>query len=252
MIAAALSLADLQALKRFWSVRRSSLVLSLTATAGVVFFGVLQGIAIAVAMSVLLFFRSSWWPHGEVLGQVQGRPGWHHDPESDDPEPSDLLVFRWEAPLFFANSGMFRQQVRRHVRRVKPKWVLLQCEAITDIDVTAADMLRQLGIELNDADIELGFVELRSRLRALVSAYGLLDTLDRRHFYSTMTEAIAEVDASRLTRILRSASNGCAEAQHDDRQDRQRERAAARPSADTCRTARGRWPGRPSRRPTSA
>ncbi len=196
VISAALSLADLQALKRFWSVRRSSLVLSLTATAGVVFFGVLQGIAIAVAMSVLLFFHNSWWPHGEVLGQVQGRPGWHHDPESDDPEPSDLLVFRWEAPLFFANSGMFRQQVRRHVRRVKPKWVLLQCEAITDIDVTAADMLRQLGIELNDADIELGFVELRSRLRALVSVYGLLDTLDRRHFYSTMTEAIAEVDAA--------------------------------------------------------
>ncbi len=194
VIAAALSLVDLRALQRFWSVRKSSFVLSLTATAGVVLFGVLQGIGIAVALSVLLFFHGSWWPHGEVLGKVEGRAGWHSDPEPDD-EPSDLLVFRWEAPLFFANSGMFRQQVRRHVRRIKPRWVLLQCEAITDIDVTAADMLRQLGHELNDADIELAFVELRSRLQALVSDYGLLDTLDRRHFYSTMKEAIAQANA---------------------------------------------------------
>ena len=111
-------------------------------------------------------------------------------------EPSDILVFRWEAPLFFANSGMFRQQVRRHVRRVKPRWVVLQCEAITDIDVTAADMLRQLGNELDDAGIELAFAELRSRLQDLVSAYGLLDTLDRRRFYSTMREAMDQANAT--------------------------------------------------------
>ena len=62
-----------------------------------------------------------------------------------------MLVYRWEAPLFFANAGMFRQQIRHLVRKRRPRWVVLQCEAITDIDVTAADMLERLDLELNAA-----------------------------------------------------------------------------------------------------
>ena len=54
-----------------------------------------------------------------------------------------MVVYRWEAPLFFANAGIFRQEIRTLVRRRQPRWVVLQCEAITDIDVTAADMLEQ-------------------------------------------------------------------------------------------------------------
>ena len=76
VIGAALSLADIKALRHYWNVRTSSFVLSLVATGGVVFFGVLQGILIAVVLSILLFFKRSWWPHGEVLGHVEGE-GWH-------------------------------------------------------------------------------------------------------------------------------------------------------------------------------
>ena len=64
---------------------------------------------------------------------------------------------------------------------------MLQCEAITDIDVTAAAMLEQLDIELNAAGVHLAFVELRSRLQDLVGRYGLYDTLDRDHFYPPST-----------------------------------------------------------------
>ena len=77
VIAAALSLADIGSLRRYSEVRRSSLALSLIATAGVVFFGVLEGILIAVALSILLFFKRNWWPHGELLGRVEGQDGWH-------------------------------------------------------------------------------------------------------------------------------------------------------------------------------
>jgi high affinity sulfate transporter 1 len=196
VIAAAISLADLAAVRRYAKVRRTSLLLSLAATAGVVFFGVLEGILLAVALSIVLFFRRSWWPHGEVLGRIDGRDGWHavHRSEAAEQLPG-VLVYRWEAPLFFANAGMFRQAIRHHVRRRKPRWVVLQCEAITDIDVTAADMLERLDTELNGQGVNIAFVELRSRLHDLVYRYGLFATLDHDHFYGSIEEALAAIDA---------------------------------------------------------
>jgi high affinity sulfate transporter 1 len=196
VIAAALSLADVAAISRFAEVRRSALVLSLVATAGVIFFGVLQGILIAIVLSILMFFRRSWWPNGEVLGRVEASGEWHSVRRTHDAaEPESVLVYRWEAPLFFANAGMFRQQVRRLVRRRRPRWIVLQCEAVTDIDVTAADMLEQLDKEMNAIGIHLAFVELRTRLHDLVFRYGLFETLDRDHFYDSIDEAMAEIEA---------------------------------------------------------
>ena len=85
-------------------------------------------------------------------------------------EVPGIVVYRWEAPLFFANAGIFRRQVRELVRERQPGWVVLQCEAITDVDVTAAEMLEQLDNELNAAGVHLAFVELRDRLQDLVAA----------------------------------------------------------------------------------
>jgi high affinity sulfate transporter 1 len=200
VITAAISLADLDTLRRYWAVRRTSLLLSLVATAGVIFLGVLDGILLAVVLSILLFFRRNWWPHGELLTRVPGRDGWHHAEEQDlAGQRSDVIVFRWEAPLFFANANMFREQVRHQVRRQQPRWVVLQCEAITDIDVTAAEVLERLDLELNEQGVHLAFVELRSRLQDLVYRYGLFATLDRDHFYGSIDEALAAIDAEEST-----------------------------------------------------
>jgi high affinity sulfate transporter 1 len=197
VIAAAFSLADVAILRRMLQVRRSSFVLSMVATAGVVFLGVLEGILVAVVLSILLFFKRSWWPHGEVLGRLPDREGWHAVNDSPVAEQHpDVLVFRWEAPLFFANAGMFRQQVRHLVHERRPRWVVLQCEAITDIDVTAAGVLEQLDRELNEQGVHMAFVELRTRLRDLVYQYGLYETLDRDHFYGSIQEALADIDAA--------------------------------------------------------
>ena len=195
VIAAALSLADIPATVRFAKVRVSSLLLSLAAFGGVVFLGVLPGILVAIVLSILLFFRRNWWPHGEVLGREESTGEWHsHSAKHEVVEPEGVLVFRWEAPLFFANAGMFRQQIRHLVHERQPRWLVLQCEAVTDIDVTAADVLEQLDNELDAAGVNILFVELRTRLHDLVDRYGLYATLNREHFYDSITEALAEIE----------------------------------------------------------
>jgi MFS superfamily sulfate permease-like transporter len=197
VIAAALSLMNWAVLARYWRVRKTALALSLVATFGVVLFGVLEGIVIAIILAVLLFFRRSWFPHGTVLGRVAGVEGWHSLEEYPDAmQLPDIVVYRWEAPLFFANANAFRGEIRRLVRERHPAWVVLQCEAITDIDVTASGMLVQLDEELNAAGIHLAFVEMRKRLQDLTSRYGLFETLDRDHFYRTLGAALTEIEAS--------------------------------------------------------
>lgn len=194
VIAAALSLADLGVLGVYWRVRKTSLALSLAATIGVMLLGVLQGVLLAVVLAVILFFRRSWWPHGEVLGYDGGTDGWHsvkRYPEAH--EIPGIVVFRWEAPLFFANAGIFRQEIRKLVVRRTPNWIVLQCEAITDIDVTAADVLKTLDLELNAQGIHIAFVELRSRLQDLILGYGLYETLEREHFYPSIAAFLDDI-----------------------------------------------------------
>jgi high affinity sulfate transporter 1 len=194
LIAAALSLMNLDALRRYYRVRKSALVLSLTATLGVVVLGVLPGIVIAIGLAILMFFRRSWQPHGAVLGLVADLGGWRTiNRHEDAKEIPGVTVYRWEAPLFFANCNVFRTQIREIVRDRHPMWVVVQCEAITDIDVSAAEMLEQLGLELKDSGIHMAFVEMRIRLQELLQRYGLFETLDRDRFYPTLGAALAVI-----------------------------------------------------------
>ena len=196
VIVAAMSLMDWGILGRYYRVRKTALALSLVATLGVVFFGVLGGIVVAVLLAILLFFRRSWWPYGSVLGRMEGVPGWHSvETYPDAVQEPGIVVYRWEAPLFFANAGRFREQVRDLVRSERPAWVVLQCEAITDIDVTAAGVLEQLDQELDALGVHLAFAELRDRLQDLLHRYGLFETLDRSHFFPTIKAAVKEVQA---------------------------------------------------------
>jgi anti-anti-sigma factor len=129
-----------------------------------------------------------------VLGEAPGIGGWHSVTEYPDArQRPGIVVFRWEAPMFFANAGQLREQVRALVRDQRPGWVVLQCEAVTDIDVTAAEVLKDLDEELNAKGVHLAFVELRSRLQDLIERYGLHTTLDQEHFYPTLDEALADI-----------------------------------------------------------
>jgi high affinity sulfate transporter 1 len=200
VIAAALSLTNVGALRRYYRVRRSAVMLSLVATAGVMVFGVLAGIVIAITLAVFLVFRRVWWARGAVLGRVGSTNEWHDIGTHEDArEIPGVLVYRWEAPLFFANASSFREHVRNLVRDRRPSWFVLQCQAITDVDVTAAEMLERLDVELNGLGVRMAFAEMRSRLRDLIWRYGLFETLDRDHFYATLDraiDAIRQEDAS--------------------------------------------------------
>ncbi|MEO8518978.1 MAG: sulfate permease [Dermatophilaceae bacterium] len=195
IIAAGLTLIDVAALRRYWAVRRSAVLVSVVTSASVILIGVIQGIVVAIALSILLFFRRNWWPHGAVLGRAPAG-GWHAltDQKGTTKVPG-VVVFRWEAPLFFANAGIFRRQVRALARDNDAGWIVLQCEAVTDIDVTAGDMLQQLSAQLEKHGVHLAFVEIRTRLRERMRRYGLFESMDQERLYPSVDAAIAAIEA---------------------------------------------------------
>ena len=111
----------------------------------------LPGIAIAVALSILSVFRRTWWPYQAVLGRVPGVPGYHDLASYPDAERlPGLVLFRFDAPLVFANARAFRDRIRQlAAAEPKPRWIIVAAEPITDVDTTAADMLEDLDEALN-------------------------------------------------------------------------------------------------------
>jgi high affinity sulfate transporter 1 len=194
VIAASLSLADVPGVVRLWHQRRVEFLLSVAAFLGVALLGVLQGIAVAVALSILNVFRRAWRPYQTTLGQVPGRPGQHDRQVHPDAEQlPGLVIFRFDAPLFFANARTFRDQIRRlAAAEPRPRWILIAAEPITDVDTTAADMLAELDDELNAAGTALVFAELKHPVREKLERYELIGPLDQQHFFPTLDAAVAE------------------------------------------------------------
>jgi high affinity sulfate transporter 1 len=192
VIAASLSLADIPGTVRLWRQRRVEFLLSITAFLGVALLGVLQGIAVAVALSILNVFRRAWRPYQTTLGRIPGVPGQHDRQLHPDAEQMPgLVIFRFDAPLFFANARTFREQIRRLAdTKPAPAWIVIAAEPITDVDTTAADMLTDLDEELNAAGISLVFAELKDPVREKLERYQLIGPLDPDHFLPTLDAAV--------------------------------------------------------------
>ncbi|OXY89854.1 SulP family inorganic anion transporter [Streptomyces diastatochromogenes] len=193
VIVASLSLADVPGTVRLWRQRRVEFLLSITAFLGVAFLGVLPGIAIAVALSVLNVFRRAWWPYDTVLGRVPGLEGYHDIRSYPGAQRlPGLVIYRFDAPLFFANARTFRDQVRRLARGdPPPSWIVVAAEPMTDVDTTAADVLEGLDEDLNAAHVHLVFAELKDPVRRKIERYGLTRTIDPDHFFPTVEAAVA-------------------------------------------------------------
>jgi high affinity sulfate transporter 1 len=193
VITASLSLADIPGTVRLWRQRRTEFALSMAAFAGVALLGVLPGIAIAVALSIGNVFRRVWWPYQTVLGRAAGVPGYHDVRSYPDAEQlPGCVLFRFDAPLFFANTRTFRDQVRRLARsEPPPMWIVVAAEPITDVDTTAADMLEDLDEALNAQGISLVFAELKDPVREKIERYELTRTIDPTHFFPTVGAAVA-------------------------------------------------------------
>jgi high affinity sulfate transporter 1 len=193
VITASLSLADIPGTVRLWRQRKDEFLLSVTAFLGVALLGVLAGIAIAVALSVFNVFRRAWWPYNTELGQVEGLGG-YHDVRSypDAGRLPGLVIYRFDAPLFFANAKNFREEVRRMAKASPPpRWIVIAAEPVTDIDTTASDVLEELDEDLNNRGISLVFAELKDPVRRKIERYGLTRTIDPRHFFPTVEAAVA-------------------------------------------------------------
>jgi high affinity sulfate transporter 1 len=192
VITAALSLADIPGTVRLWRQRRTEFLLSVAAFLGVALLGVLPGIAIAVGLSILNVFRRSWWPYGTVLGRVEGLAG-YHDTHSypDAAQLPGLVIYRFDAPLIFANAKTFRDEVKRFAAAdPPPRWIVIAAEPVTDVDTTASDVLEDLDEELNARGISLVFAELKDPVRRKIERYGLTRTINHAHFFPTVGAAV--------------------------------------------------------------
>ena len=192
VITASLSLADIPGTVRLWKQRRMEFLLSIAAFLGVAVLGVLPGVAIAVALSILNVFRRAWLPYRTVLGKVPGLEG-YHDVHSY-PEALRLpgmAIYRFDAPLFFANAKNFRDEVRALARSTpRPRWIVVAAEPITDVDTTASDVLLELDRELDAQGTSLVLAELKDPVRRKIERYGLARQIEPRHFFPTIEAAV--------------------------------------------------------------
>ena len=193
VITAALRIFDFDSLRLFYRVRRSDLILSVMAFFAVATLGVLNGIAVATALSLLDVVRRVWRPHDAILGRAAGVKGYHDITRYRDAKQiPGLLLFRWDAPLFFANAETFRARLLDAFDRANlpVKWVVVAAEPITDVDTTAAEILEELDAELAARGAELAFAELKDPVRDRLLNYGIEQRIGRDFFFTTVGVAV--------------------------------------------------------------
>jgi high affinity sulfate transporter 1 len=194
VISACIGLVEVQGVRRLYRLRRDEFVLSLVCFLGVALLGVIQGIFIAVGLALLTFIWRAWRPYDAVLGRVPGRKGYHDI--SRHPEARrvpGLVLFRWDAPLFFANAEIFHEHVLRAVAEAPTPtaWVVVTAEPVTDVDITAADALADLDETLHQAGMELCFAEMKGPVKDRLKRYGLFTRLGSENFFPTIGQAVA-------------------------------------------------------------
>lgn len=193
VIAACISLVDIQGVARLYRLRRAEFVFSIVCFLGVALVGVIQGIGIAILLALLDFIWRAWRPYDAVLGREEGIAGYvdvsRHPAAVQIP---GLLLYRWTAPLFFANADLFYEQVREAIgsAHTPVKWIVISAEPVTDVDITAADTLSQLDDDLQRAGIELSFAEMKGPVKDRLKKYELFSKLGDHLFFRTLDEAV--------------------------------------------------------------
>jgi high affinity sulfate transporter 1 len=194
VIAAALSLADIAGMRRLYRQRHMEFFLAVAAFLGVTLLGVLPGIVVAIALSVGNVFRRIWMPYRTTLARTEGVPGMHD--RSIHPEGLVLIgcpVYRFDAPLIFANARTFSDEIRRMAEAdPRPAWIVVAAEPITDMDTTACDMLEDLLPALDAAGTRLVFAELKHPVKLKIEAYEFDDVLWSDRFFPTISAAVSE------------------------------------------------------------
>ncbi|MGT2471837.1 SulP family inorganic anion transporter [Paraburkholderia terrae] len=193
VIAAALGLFEFADLKRIYRIQQWEFWLSIVCFAGVAVFGAIPGICIAVVIAVIEFLWDGWRPHFAVLGSVEGLRGYHDITRY--PQAAripGLLLFRWDAPLFFANAELFQQRLLEAVDESPTPItrVVVAAEPVTSVDVTSADMLRELSRMLKERGVALHFAEMKDPVRDKLKRFELFDIIGDEDFHPTLGSAV--------------------------------------------------------------
>jgi high affinity sulfate transporter 1 len=193
VIAAALGLFEIGDLRRIYRVQRWEFWLSIVCLAGVAVLGAIPGIGLAIAIAVIEFLWDGWRPHFAVLGRVDGIRGYHDLKRYPDARlVPGLVLFRWDAPLFFANAELFQARVLEAVASspTPVRRVVVTAEPVTSVDVTSADMLAELEQTLRASRIELQLAEVKDPVKDKLKRFGLLDQIGTDAFHPTIGAAV--------------------------------------------------------------
>jgi high affinity sulfate transporter 1 len=191
VIAAAIGLFEFADLGRIFRIQQWEFWLSIVCFAGVASLGVIPGIGLAILLAVIEFLWDGWRPHHAVLGRVDGLRGYHDLKRYPEARLiPGMVLFRWDAPLFFANAELFSQCVRAAAAQspTAAKRIVVAAEPVTSIDVTSADMLEELEQRLRESGIELRFAEMKDPVKDKLKRFELFDRFGT--FYPTIGAAV--------------------------------------------------------------
>jgi high affinity sulfate transporter 1 len=193
VIAAALGLFEFTDLKRIYRIQQWEFWLSVVCFAGVAVFGAIPGICIAIVIAVIEFLWDGWRPHYAILGRVEDLRGYHDiERYPHATRIPGLLLFRWDAPLFFANAELFQECLLKAVDESSTpvRRIVVAAEPVTSIDVTSADMLRELILILDEREIALHFAEMKDPVRDKLKRFEMLDIIGDERFHPTVGSAV--------------------------------------------------------------
>ncbi|MEY9418425.1 high affinity sulfate transporter 1 [Bradyrhizobium japonicum] len=194
VIASAIGLIEVADLKRIYRIQRWEFWLAIVCFVGVAVLGVIPGIGLAIAIAIIEFLWDGWRPHSAVLGRAYGVKGYHDITRYPDARRvPGLVLFRWDAPLFFANAEFFRERVLDAVATspTPVRWLVVAAEPVTSVDVTACDVVAELDRSLHAQGIEFCFAELKDPVKDKLKRFGLFAQLGEHYFFPTIGVAVA-------------------------------------------------------------
>jgi high affinity sulfate transporter 1 len=194
VIAAAIGLFEIADLKRIYRIQQWEFWLTVLCFVGVAVLGAIPGIGLAIAAAVAEFLWDGWRPHSAVLGRAHGVKGYHDITRYPDARRiPGLVLFRWDAPLFFANAEFFRERILDAVAKspTPVRWLVVAAEPVTSVDVTACDTVAELDEALHARGIELCFAELKDPVKDKLKRFGLFAQLGEAYFFPTIGSAVS-------------------------------------------------------------
>jgi high affinity sulfate transporter 1 len=194
VIAAAIGLIEVTDLRRIYRIQRWEFWLSIVCFIGVAVLGVIPGIGLAIVVAIAEFLWDGWRPHSAVLGRVYGVKGYHDITRYPDARRiPGLVLFRWDAPLFFANAEFFKERVLDALSKspTPVRWVVVAAEPVTSVDVTAGDTIAELDKALHAQGIEFCFAELKDPVKDKLKRFGLFAQFGENYFFPTVGAAVS-------------------------------------------------------------